>query len=153
MSDDQTQEKGVAGEGSFATLSRPRKWLLGLSFVSLVICAVGGVLHYSKWAWGNPGQLGGWLLSMLLLLLAFSPTPQEFVKGLKGAFTWKTAFFTFWVLFFTASHLWQFRTAPWNGDGLFDESGWDLFFLKHYVIGHPYQAAWFHSPLSRETLF
>jgi len=154
MSDDRAQESVVeVGAGSFGALARPRKWLLGLSLVSLVICAVGGFSHYSKLAWGNPGQVGGWLLSMLFLLLALSPTPQEFVKGFKGAFNWKTAFFAFWVLFFAVSHLWRFRTAPWNGNGLFDESGWDLFFLKQYVIGHPYQAAWFHSPLSRETLF
>jgi hypothetical protein len=62
-------------------------------------------------------------------------------------------FFLFWILVFTASRLWNFRTAPWNGDGLFDESGWDLYFLKDYVIGHPYQAAWFHPPITRETLF
>ena len=29
----------------------------------------------------------------------------------------------------------------------------DLWYLKSYVIGHPYQAAWFHRPISRETLF
>ena len=51
------------------------------------------------------------------------------------------------------SHLWNFRTAPWNGDALFDESGWDLWYLKSYVIGHPYQPAWFHIVISRETLF
>jgi len=56
-------------------------------------------------------------------------------------------------LFFVISHLWNFRTAPWNGDALFDESGWDLWYLKTYVIGHPYQAAWLHFPISRETLF
>jgi DNA-binding beta-propeller fold protein YncE len=56
-------------------------------------------------------------------------------------------------LFFVVSHLWNFRTAPWNGGALFDESGWDLWYLKTYVIGHPYQAAWLHFPISRETLF
>ncbi len=65
----------------------------------------------------------------------------------------KTAFFLFCILFFIISHLWNFRTAPWNGDALFDESGWDLWYLKSYVIGHSYQPAWFHSPISRETLF
>ena len=65
----------------------------------------------------------------------------------------KTAFFLFWVLFFVVSHLWNFRTAPWNGNALFDESGWDLWYLKNFVIGHPYQPAWFHFPISRETLF
>src|SRR5262249_18509567 len=65
----------------------------------------------------------------------------------------KTAFFVFWILFFIVSHLWNFRTAPWNGNALFDESGWDLWYLKTFVIGHPYQSAWFHFPISRETLF
>jgi hypothetical protein len=138
---------------SFFSLTRPRLVFLGLSLVSLVVCAVGAVLHYSKRAWGNPGQLDGWLLSMLFLLLAFSPPPAEVLRRLKASLNWKATFFAFWILFFTVSHLWNFRTAPWNGDGLFDESGWDLYFLKHYVIGHPYQAAWFHAPLSRETLF
>ncbi|MGE5213090.1 MAG: hypothetical protein ACM3NN_05280 [Nitrospirota bacterium] len=58
-----------------------------------------------------------------------------------------------WILFFVVSHLWNFRTAPWNGNALFDESGWDLWYLKSYVIGHPYQPAWFHPPIARETLF
>ena len=65
----------------------------------------------------------------------------------------RTAFFLFWILFFIVSHLWNFNTAPWNGNALFDESGWDLWYLKHYVIGHPYQPAWFHAPIARETLF
>src|SRR5205814_2290625 len=121
--------------------------------VSLVVCAVGAVLHYLKWAWGNPGQPVGWLLSMIFLLLAFSPPPREVARRLRASLNSKTAFFVFWILVFAASRLWNFQTAPWNGNALFDESGWDLYFLKHYVIGHPYQAAWFHSPLSRETLF
>ena len=65
----------------------------------------------------------------------------------------KTAFFLFWILFFVVSHLRNFQTAPWNGDGLFDESGNDLGYLKSNVIGHPYQASWFHGIISRETLF
>jgi DNA-binding beta-propeller fold protein YncE len=65
----------------------------------------------------------------------------------------KAAFFLFWILFFVISHLWNFRTAPWNGDALFDESGNDLGYLKSHIIGHPYQAAWFHGIISRETLF
>ena len=65
----------------------------------------------------------------------------------------KSSVFLFWILFFVISHLWNFRTAPWNGDALFDESGWDLWYLKSYVIGHPYQPAWFHIVISRETLF
>jgi hypothetical protein len=134
-------------------LSKPEILFLGFSLASLAVCVFGAAAHYLKWAWGNPWQLIGWLLSMLFLLLAFLPQPRKLTGGLRSLIRLKTAFFLFWIFVFVVSHLWNFSTAPWNGNGLFDESGWDLWFLKSYVIGHPYQAAWFHSPISRETLF
>ena len=91
---------------------------------------------------------------MIFLLAAFTGSPRQLPDGFKPLVNRKAAFFLFWVLFFVVSHLWNFRTAPWNGNALFDESGWDLWYLKTYVIGHPFQAAWFHPPvLARETLF
>ena len=90
---------------------------------------------------------------MFFLVLAFVPGPHALPRNLKGLITLKTAFFLFWVAFFIVSHLWNFRTAPWNGDSLFDESANDLWYLKSHIIGHPYQAAWFHGVISRETLF
>ncbi len=90
---------------------------------------------------------------MGFLLVAFLPNPHHLATGFKSLIRPKTAFFLFWILFFVVSHLWNFRTAPWNGDALFDESGWDLWYLKTYIIGHPYQAAWLHGIISRETLF
>jgi hypothetical protein len=134
-------------------LPTPRILFLGFSLASLAVCAFGAAPHYLKWVWGNSWQLIGWLLSMLFLLLAFLPQPRKITAGLRSLICLKTAFFLFWSLVFVVSHLWNFSTAPWNGNGLFDESGWDLWFLKTYVIGHPFQAAWFHSPISRETLF
>jgi len=133
-----------------------RVLLLGLSVVSLVLCTLGATAHYLKWAWGNLWQLVGWLLSMLFLLLAFSPPPREIAAGLKSVSRSKTAFFIFWILVFTVSHLWNFRIAPWNGNGVFIDSAVDLWFLKDYVIGHPFQAAWFYfylPPIAHETLF
>ena len=127
--------------------------MLGLSFIGILICARAGVAHYRNAAWGDPWQPIGWLLSMLFLLLAFSPSPAGLATGFRSLVKPKTAFFLFWILFFIVSHLWNFRTAPWNGDALFDESGWDLWYLKTYVMGHPYQPAWFHLVISRETLF
>ena len=127
--------------------------MLGLSFIAILVCAWAGVAHYRKAAWGDPWQPIGWLLGMLFLLLAFSPSPAGLATGFRSLVKPKTAFFLFWILFFILSHLWNFRTAPWNGDALFDESGWDLWYLKTYVIGHPYQPAWFHLVISRETLF
>ena len=135
-------------------LLTPRTLFLGLSFVAIVVCACAGVAHYQKSDWGDVWQPVGWLLGMLFLMLAFLPPPRELGTGLKASINPKTGFFLFWITFFVVSHLWNFHTAPWNGNALFDESGWDLWFLKHYVIGHPFQAAWFHPPvLSRETLF
>ena len=134
-------------------LSIPRILLFGLSVVSLAICALGAAAHYRNLAWGDPWQPIGWLLSMLFLLLAFLPDPRELAADVKTLITPKAAFFLFWILFFIVSHLWNFRTAPWNGNSLFDESANDLWYLKSHVIGHPYQAAWFHGIISRETLF
>jgi DNA-binding beta-propeller fold protein YncE len=124
-----------------------------LSLVSLAICVWAGAAHYRKSAWGDPWQPIGWLLSILFLLSAFLPGQYGLTNGFRSLIKPKTAFFLFWILFFVVSHLWNFRTAPWNGDALFDESGWDLWYLKSYVIGHPFQPAWFHIVISRETLF
>jgi len=121
--------------------------------IAIVLCAWAGAAHYRKLAWGDVWQPICWLLSLFFLLLAFLPRQSELAAGLKTLIKPKTAFFLFWILFFVVSHLWNFRTAPWNGDALFDESGWDLWFLKNSVIGHPYQPAWFHIVISRETLF
>jgi DNA-binding beta-propeller fold protein YncE len=127
--------------------------LLALSVISLVICVVGASAHYRKASWGDLWQPIGWLLSMLCLLAAFTASPRELAGRFRSLANPKAAFFLFWIVFFVVSHLWNFRTAPWNGDALFDESGWDLWYLKTYVIGHPYQPAWFHIVISRETLF
>src|SRR6059058_2995223 len=90
---------------------------------------------------------------MFFLLCAFLPDPRGLAASSRPLIKPKTAFFVFWILFFVVSHLWNFRTAPWNGDALFDESSNDLGYLKSHVIGHSYQAAWFHGIISRETLF
>jgi DNA-binding beta-propeller fold protein YncE len=126
---------------------------LGLSFIATLLCALAAAAHYRKAAWGDPWQPIGWLLSMAFLLAAFYPKQRAFTGSLRSLINRKTGFFLFWILFFVVSHLWNFSTAPWNGNALFDESGWDLWYLKSYVIGHPYQPAWFHAPISRETLF
>jgi DNA-binding beta-propeller fold protein YncE len=130
-----------------------RALLLGFSLINLAVCAWAGAAHYWKLPWGDPWQPIGWLLSMLFLLCAFLPDPRGLATGFRSLIKPKTAFFLFWVLFFIVSHLWNFCTAPWNGDALFDESGNDLGYLKSNIIGHPYQAAWFHGIISRETLF
>ena len=91
---------------------------------------------------------------MGFLLVAFLPDPHHLAVNCKSFIKPKTAFFLFWILFFVVSHLWNFRTSPWNGNALFDESGWDLWFLKTRVMGHPFQPVWpDHIMMDRETLF
>jgi DNA-binding beta-propeller fold protein YncE len=137
-----------------SSLRKPRVLRLGLSFVGAFVCVLAATAHYRKSSWGDVWQPTAWLLSMSFLLLAFVPGVRDMAAPLRNLVKAKAAFFLFWILFFVVSHLWNFNTAPWNGNSLFDESGWDLWFLKTYVINHPYQAAWFHPPvLSRETLF
>src|SRR5437667_251309 len=90
--------------------------LLSLSFVSLVLGVVAAAAHYLRWAWGNPWQPIGWLLSLLFLLLTFSPSPRQIVASSKSLLKPKAAFFAFWILVFVVSHLWNFRTRktpPW----------------------------------------
>src|SRR6516225_4337602 len=126
-----------------------------LSVVSLGLCALGATAHYLKWAWGNPWQLVGWLLSMVFLLLVFFPRPSELSTNFKSVIKRKTAFFVFWILFFVVAPLWNFRTAPWNGDGIFADAAQDLLLVKTHGIGRPFQAAWFQSYtlIEHETLF
>jgi len=136
--------------------SRLRLLFLSLSAVSLVVCALGATAHYLKWALGNPWQLLGWLLSMLFLLLTFLPRPSELRANATSVIKPKTAFFVFWILFFVVAHLWNLRTAPWNGDGIFADAAQDLLFLKTHVTSRPFQAAWFETYGAygaHETLF
>jgi len=130
--------------------------LLGLSLASVVICVLSGAAHYRKAGWEDVWHPTGWLLSMAFLVFAFLPGQRDLMTWFKSLVKPKTAFFLFWVLFFVLSHLWNFRTAPWNGNGLFEDSAIDLLYLKNYVMGHPFQPAWFHPYpylISRETLF
>jgi hypothetical protein len=137
-------------------LFRLRFLLLGLSLASLVVCILSGAAHYRKAGWGDSWHLIGWLLGMMSLVFAFLPGQRNLTPGFKSLTKGKTVFFLFWGLFFVISHLWNFRTAPWNGNGLFEDSAVDLLYLKNYVMGHPFQPAWFHPYpflISRETLF
>ena len=92
---------------------------------------------------------------MVFLLLACLPGPSELRANFKSVIKPKTAFFVFWILFFVVAHLWNLRTAPWNGDGLFEDAAVDLLYLKTHVASRPFQAAWFHpyGPIAHETLF
>ena len=135
--------------------SRLRLLFLSLSVVSLVLCALGATAHYLKWALGNPWQPAGWLLAMLFLLLAFAPQPRQIASSLQSLITPKAALMAVLLLLFAVAHLWNLRTAPWNGDGIFADAAQYLLFLKTHVTSRPYQAAWYqdYGFIAQETLF
>ncbi len=54
----------------------------------------------------------------------------------------RLTFFSFWLMFFIAAHLYRFHTAPWNGDGIFEDSERAVTYLTTRAIGHPFAAAW-----------
>ena len=120
-----------------------------------MLCALGATAHYLKWASGNPWQLVGWLLSMFFLLLAFLPGPSELRANFKSVIKPKTAFFVFWILFFVVAHLWNFRTAPWNGDGIFDDAARDLLLSKNPrdQSAFPSRVVSSYAFIAHETLF
>src|ERR1041384_2369080 len=103
-----------------------RPVLLGLSLASLVICVLSAAAQYRKAGWGDLWHPLGWLLSMAFLVFAFLPGHRDVIAGARSLVKPRTAFFLFWILFFVLSHLWNFRTAPWNGNGLFEDSAIDL---------------------------
>jgi len=92
--------------------------------IAIVLCAWAGAAHYRKLAWGDVWQPIGWLLSIFFLLLAFLPRQFRMACGFEDVNKAENSVLSILVLFFVVSHLWNFRTAPWNGDALFDESGW-----------------------------
>lgn len=135
-------------------MNRTRRVFLVLAGISVVAGATGATLHYLKRVPGNAAHPTGWLLGMFFLLCAFLPDRRALAAAFRSLTKSKIAFFLFWTLFFVISHLWNFRTAPWNGNALFDESGWDLYFLKDRIMGHPFQPVWpDHIMMDRETLF
>jgi hypothetical protein len=91
----------------------------------LLICVFSGAAHYRNAGWGDLWHPIGWLLSIAFLVFAFLPRQSDLTADLKSLPNGKTAFFLFWLLFFVISHLWNFRTALWNGNGLFEDSAVD----------------------------
>ena len=97
--------------------------LLALSVISLVICVVGAAprIIVKRVGETHGSQSAGCSACSFCLLLFCKPAGAG--GRFKSVVNPKAAFFLFWILFFVVSHLWNFRTAPWNGDALFDESG------------------------------
>ena len=128
-----------------------------LAVVSAFACFISSSLYYSNKKYDNPIDWLGWVLGMIFLFLTFFPTCGEIKKKfLSAKSSGILILLGFVALLFFISHLWNFKTAPWNYNGLFDDAAWDLHFVKTYILaGKPFQAAVFLDgySASRETLY
>ncbi len=130
--------------------------------VGALICAginlVTSCLYYLKhtltsWTWL------GWALGMGLFILAFlvrreAREPLSAAAIIERRWLWAVGLGL--TVLFVGTHLWNYPTAPWNHNGLFDDAGWDLHFLKSIIWGgHPFQAAVYVPGCSaaREVIF
>lgn len=128
--------------------SPAKSGLLTAALFSAGVCWFASRLHYTGRAYGNHFTWIGWLLGMVLYLAAFVP----WKRGLKrqpapgGPGKDKTAgektVLLLLSFFFFFTHLWNFTTAPWNQNGLFDDAAWNVYFARLYIFsGEPFQAA------------
>lgn len=132
-----------------------RRTLFGLFAASALVCAIATILHYNHKYPGNPFTWMAWLLCLGFLLAAYFPETEELKQWASSLWQDKLFLrvFAFLALVFVISHIWNFRTAPWNQNGLFDDAAWDIYFAKKYVFtGEPFQAA-YPDGIAREVIF
>lgn len=119
--------------------------LLTAAVLSAGVCWLASRLHYTETAYGNHLTWIGWLLSMVLYLGAYAPWKQGMKKRpdrREKRIAGENTVLLILGLFFFLTHLWNFNTAPWNQNGLFDDAAWNVYFARLYIFsGEPFQAA------------
>jgi len=134
---------------------RLRRVFFGLFVLTTIACVIATSWHYTGKYPGNAGTWLAWLLCLGFLLATYFPSRRE-TKEWAGDLWDDDSFiraFAFLALVFVVSHIWNFKTAPWNQNGLFDDAAWDIYFAKKYIFTHePFQAA-FPDGIAREVVF
>jgi len=133
-----------------------RRTFFGLFAVSAVVCAIATILHYNHKYPGNLFTWAAWLLCLVFLLATYFPETGEIRQWALSLWSKDKLFlrvFVFLALVFVVTHIWNFKTAPWNQNGLFDDAAWDIYFAKKYVFTHePFQVA-YPDGIAREVMF
>jgi hypothetical protein len=127
----------------FGTDKRRRAFFV-LFVLSSVACAIATSLHFTGKFRGNPITWMAWVLSLVFLLATYFPSAQGIRQWAAALWTEKRFLRVFCILalVFVVTHIWNFKTAPWNQNGLFDDGAWDIYFAKQHVFSHePFQAA------------
>lgn len=101
-------------------------------FIALTFMIVGfavSFLYYSGTISADRISLILWMISIVLVVFSF------YNKSEARDPEWKKVLFIILgvsVLYFV-SHLWNFNTAPWNSNGLYDDAAWDIKFVQDMV--------------------
>lgn len=126
-----------------------------LFVLGTVACAIATSLHYSRKYYGNSVTWVAFLWSLFFLVATYFPSRREIRDWAVAVWEDKRFLRVFGILalVFIVSHIWNFKTAPWNQNGLFDDAAWDIYFAKKYAYTHePFQAA-VSEGIARETGF
>jgi hypothetical protein len=127
----------------------------GLFVLTSVACLIATGLQYTGKYPGNPVTWLAWLFCLFFLLATYFPSRLEIKEWAESLWS-DTRFvrvFAILAVIFLVTHVWNFKTAPWNQNGLFDDAAWDIYFAKQHVFSHePFQAA-VSEGIARETGF
>jgi hypothetical protein len=133
-----------------------RRTFFGLFAVSALGCAIATILHFNHKYPGNPFTWAAWILSLIFLLATYFPESHGLKQWALSLWSKDKLFlpvFTGLAFLFVVCHIWNFKTAPWNQNGLFDDAAWDIYFAKNHVFTHePFQVA-YSDGIARESIF
>jgi len=133
-----------------------RRTFFGLFAVSAIGCAIATILHFNHKYPGNPFLWVAWVLSIVFLLATYFPESRELKQWASSLWSQDKLFLLVLAglaLLFVICHIWNFKTAPWNQNGLFDDAAWDIYFAKNHVFTHePFQVA-YSDGIAREAIF
>lgn len=125
------------------------------SIVFLLLSWVFSSFHYVNIYYGNNLSWINWVIAVTTLLYSSLPRDLSFKNFLKQVKKSEVLIVVFIIILYWLTHLWNFSTAPWNQNGLFDDAAWDIYFAKNYAFKTPFQAAFFDEVglISREVVF
>jgi hypothetical protein len=131
------------------------KYILFTSLIFFFLSWIFTSLHYTNIYYGNNLSWITWLTAIATFLLSFCPRNISFKKMFAKISKTDIWLAIFMAILFWATHLWNFSSAPWNQNGLFDDAAWDIFFAKNHAFIAPFQAAFFDNVgyISREVVF
>ena len=131
-----------------------RYWWLALAIFSGAGCLIATSLHYQNIWHGNSWTWISWLITLILLFAAVLSREGLRLNKLPEFSKTNIQILLCLGALFVLTHYWNFSTAPWNYNGIFDDAAWDIYFAKRYIFsGAPFQAAFWDMEIAREVMF